>query len=43
VVLTIGDIIDEENNLYLLSIYSKTEKENINDEEIKEALNSLLS
>lgn len=35
--------IDEENNLYLLSIYSKTEKENISDEEIKEALNSLLS
>ena len=30
--------IDDENNLYLLSIYSKTEKENISDEELKEAL-----
>ncbi|CAA6816676.1 MAG: Unknown protein [uncultured Sulfurovum sp.] len=30
--------LDEENNLYLLSIYSKTEKENITDDEIREAL-----
>ena len=30
--------LDEENNLYLLSIYSKTEKENIADDEIREAL-----
>ena len=30
--------IDDEKNLYLLSIYSKTEKENISDDELKEAL-----
>ena len=30
--------IDEEENLYLLSIYSKTEKETISDDELKEIL-----
>jgi len=30
--------IDEEKNLYLLSIYSKTEKETISDDELQEAL-----
>ena len=30
--------IDEEENLYLLSIYSKTEKETISDDELKEVL-----
>ena len=33
--------IDNENNLYLLSIYSKTEKENISDGELLEILASL--
>ena len=33
--------IDNENNLYLLSIYSKTEKENISDGELLEVLASL--
>jgi len=30
--------IDEENNLYLLNIYSKTQKENISDNELVELL-----
>ena len=30
--------IDEEENLYLLSIYSKTEKDTISDDELKEVL-----
>jgi len=34
-------LIDEQNNLYLLAIYSKTEKENISDNEIKEVLKSI--
>ena len=34
----ISYFIDEENNLYLLSIYSKTEKENISDDELREVL-----
>ena len=30
--------MDEEENLYLLSIYSKTEKETISDDELREVL-----
>ena len=33
--------LDDEKNLYLLSIYSKTEKENISDSELKDILGSL--
>ena len=31
--------IDEEKNLYLLSIYSKTKKATISDDELREVLN----
>jgi len=31
-------LVDEEQNLYLLSIYSKTEKDTISDDELKEVL-----
>ena len=33
--------IDNENNLYLLSIYSKTEKETISDRELLDILGTL--
>ena len=33
--------LDDENNLYLLSIYSKTEKENISDSELQDILGTL--
>jgi len=39
----ISYFIDEENNLYLLSIYSKTEKETISDSELEAILNGLSS
>jgi len=34
----ISYFIDQENNLYLLSIYSKTDKENISDDELRDIL-----
>ena len=32
--------LDEQNNIYLMSIYSKTELENISDEKLLQILNS---
>lgn len=32
--------LDKQNNIYLLSIYSKTDLENINDDKLKEILNA---
>jgi len=34
--------LDEDNNIFLLSIYSKSDKESITNEEIKEALKEVI-